>query len=709
MATISNSGSLNQKKLSGLQSASADSIYVTTLSSDIIDTTDITCATINFSDYINGPTGIFTYLDANNASVDEIYGTTGSFSYLYANTGIYCDGYVDVPTGYGFRVGGVLLQSYTGPTGSTGCTGDTGSTGITGPSGDIGYTGSTGPAGLATNTGTTGSTGVTGYTGPTGSQGIAGSATNTGATGTRGLTGPTGSAGIAGTATNTGATGSRGLTGFTGPLGTGPTGCTGRTGTTGPTGPIGTGPTGTTGRTGPTGITGVTGPKGDYGNFVVDDLGYIYFDENVTTTTISATATPTIISGTATLDSTIKNFTYESTGNCLVYNGSGGTFHITTSLSMLSDNNNVLGAYIAIHHGSSTLTPILDVFEKGENNVTMASSAKPVNMFCQMVASLTSGDRIYVAIENMTAVKDILVSYFSLIICPAFNGIGATGYTGITGPRGLTGYTGTIPSNITCSSINNSGSYTGTNIYGSIKTPAQTSITSVGTLSSLTVSGDCTVDTNTLYVDSANGRVSIGTTTTNQKLTLIGNELIAPNTSTTVGTPYLQIRNTGMSDGSPNSILIGVDGTKFNGIAYIDTASAGSAGTTPLEFRIEGNRGFCLETGGYTSYGLNGAVYFKCSSSIILAGDTASIQYGKSGGFWVALCSIRNNNKWNCSLNMSYINSSGNGAWSGSSYDFGSDPSITWQVLSNNPSVTFVNGSAYTERYCVLHWGSTSF
>ena len=38
--------------------------------------------------------------------------------------------------------------------------------------------------------------------------------------------------------------------------------------------------------------------------------------------------------------------------------------------------------------------------------------------------------------------------------------------------------------------------------------------TSVGTLSSLTVSGDLTVDTNTLYVDSANNNVGIGTTTT---------------------------------------------------------------------------------------------------------------------------------------------------------------------------------------------------
>ena len=42
--------------------------------------------------------------------------------------------------------------------------------------------------------------------------------------------------------------------------------------------------------------------------------------------------------------------------------------------------------------------------------------------------------------------------------------------------------------------------------------PAQTDITSVGTLTSATVSGDLTVDTSTLKVDSSNNRVGIGLT-----------------------------------------------------------------------------------------------------------------------------------------------------------------------------------------------------
>jgi hypothetical protein len=50
-----------------------------------------------------------------------------------------------------------------------------------------------------------------------------------------------------------------------------------------------------------------------------------------------------------------------------------------------------------------------------------------------------------------------------------------------------------------------------TSITGTLATAAQTNITSVGTLSALAVSGDLTVDTSTLKVDSTNNRVAIGT------------------------------------------------------------------------------------------------------------------------------------------------------------------------------------------------------
>ena len=51
---------------------------------------------------------------------------------------------------------------------------------------------------------------------------------------------------------------------------------------------------------------------------------------------------------------------------------------------------------------------------------------------------------------------------------------------------------------------------------------AQTAITSVGTLSSLAITGDLTVDTTTLKVDSTNNRVGIGTTTPSTALDVVG-------------------------------------------------------------------------------------------------------------------------------------------------------------------------------------------
>ena len=51
---------------------------------------------------------------------------------------------------------------------------------------------------------------------------------------------------------------------------------------------------------------------------------------------------------------------------------------------------------------------------------------------------------------------------------------------------------------------------------------AQSGITSVGTLSSLTVSGDVTVDTNTFKIDTTNNRVGIGTSTPGYKLQVEG-------------------------------------------------------------------------------------------------------------------------------------------------------------------------------------------
>ena len=66
-----------------------------------------------------------------------------------------------------------------------------------------------------------------------------------------------------------------------------------------------------------------------------------------------------------------------------------------------------------------------------------------------------------------------------------------------------TTFTGALTGNVTGNCSGTAATVTGA---------AQTAITSVGTLSSLAVTGDLTVDTDTLYVDSGNDNVGIGTT-----------------------------------------------------------------------------------------------------------------------------------------------------------------------------------------------------
>jgi hypothetical protein len=72
--------------------------------------------------------------------------------------------------------------------------------------------------------------------------------------------------------------------------------------------------------------------------------------------------------------------------------------------------------------------------------------------------------------------------------------------------------TGNVSGNVTGNLTGNvTGNVTG-DLTGDVLTAAQTNITSVGTLSSLAVSGNLTVDADTLFVDSTNDRVGINKT-----------------------------------------------------------------------------------------------------------------------------------------------------------------------------------------------------
>lgn len=63
---------------------------------------------------------------------------------------------------------------------------------------------------------------------------------------------------------------------------------------------------------------------------------------------------------------------------------------------------------------------------------------------------------------------------------------------------------------VTATDVTASGVVTGATLVGTLTTAAQTNVTSLGTLSSLTISGDLTVDTNTLKVVSSSNQITMG-------------------------------------------------------------------------------------------------------------------------------------------------------------------------------------------------------
>ena len=124
------------------------------------------------------------------------------------------------------------------------------------------------------------------------------------------------------------------------------------------------------------------------------------------------------------------------------------------------------------------------------------------------------------------------------------------------------------------------------------------------TLASATITGDLTVDTSTLKVDSANNRVGIGTATPGYLLDVQAATAVANILSTTgTNTAYLQISNTGgyFYLGRENSA-----GTTFAAPAY--SAVLYAAGAYPLVTTVNGGERYRIASDGVATWSNVGGV-----------------------------------------------------------------------------------------------------
>ena len=189
-----------------------------------------------------------------------------------------------------------------------------------------------------------------------------------------------------------------------------------------------------------------------------------------------------------TLDFVIGTLNQDTTGNAATATAletartiHGVSFDGTANIDLSEVIQDTVGAMVS----SNTESGITVAYEDGDG--TLDFTVGTLNQDTTGTAALAT--QVTISANNST----------DETIFPVFVD-GATGSQGLETDTGFT-YN---PSTGLLTATGFSGNLTGT-----LQTAAQTNVTSVGTLSSLTVSGDVTVDTNTLKVDSSNNRVGI--------------------------------------------------------------------------------------------------------------------------------------------------------------------------------------------------------
>jgi len=157
-----------------------------------------------------------------------------------------------------------------------------------------------------------------------------------------------------------------------------------------------------------------------------------------------------------------------------------------------------------------------------------------------------------------------------------------TGAT-VTGTLVADAFTGPLTGNVTGNASGSAATVTGA---------AQSAITSVGTLTSLGVTGNLTVDTDTLHVDATNNRCGIGTTSPSSLLNLKRTSTTGYSTSSTTNDTSLLVQNIGAAGHSTIQLDVKSGGTANIGQATISAfPENNSSKATALSFGTRDNSG----------------------------------------------------------------------------------------------------------------------
>jgi len=145
-------------------------------------------------------------------------------------------------------------------------------------------------------------------------------------------------------------------------------------------------------------------------------FGNIYLKNNTVATPIDTIAERAIVSGTATGATISHEFTADtSQTKGLEYIGTDTILaYFSASLSMsVTGNNRKLGVYLCINRDGVTLSEDDRLTET--EVYQFASQVRNETVFLHGINTLSTGDRVYLRVQNDTSTDDITVEFFNLI------------------------------------------------------------------------------------------------------------------------------------------------------------------------------------------------------------------------------------------------------------------------------------------------------